>query len=896
MWEYTSRLRHQGISFVSGGTTGSTLETLPHKEAKSTEHEHGVGDLTQDSDDALEREAEIAEGDDDDEEGSYEDDEILSEPEPDSLRTVVNPPPSNNLSNLHLSHDPVHSITGGDENRNMSLPALTERPSRVTSHQSPTRTTNERKPLPSVRRLSPTPASASLARGPSPAIHRRSPSPTLSNSSDEIVVFKGRNGPKPIAQVERNPGTNIVETALGPSVVGPSVAPKIMQDQHGVHSSRAEGADLERPVAFRPAAHSHHSHEGRAIGTATSLKQANHDSDAAPQGQEELNAEGVITDLLRNHRGLDAEGNGPPAEAIAQPRKRRGRRSKRKERGRRSSTNEVLDEGSDIPEDVLDDYIANMKANGELKEQISADESSAQPNFLATPAGDSEWGRTELEDFENLSTSQEFCEIVAKILARRERRSGLQYLVVWEGHTADEARWIHHEVLVERHGANTHIAAFEEKRQLQLWNEAQAAAVPGSDSEDSEKERHIRIWNESKEVEFGASFADNHHDKVIVGPGSSSEEELKDEHDAANDSQGIDESDVDDDDYDTDDLPFSDEEDLIRRRQERMTDEHIARLLQRQEELGIDGDELVLFDGEEDDIEDNLDPLSNNLLETKGVAHRTRRGKRRARGRETEPHMEGALEDALSGDDYGHFDIMDWHRGSLSSKKRHAADIANLQISDSELERQLEGAWAADKDKKKFKKMEREELRAEGLLGSGKRNGSLTSRKSGPLSVEQFEDELENFLGGDRKQLALPPMDKKLRKMVHEIGNKFGLKTKSKGDGDNRFPVLYKTGRTKRFDAELFDTLESRFSRRFGLGGGSRRGKVPKAFVSKQGHSIADGQLVGAGAKEIGTENKGRQLLEKMGWSKGVGLGTLDNKGILMPIDHVMKKTRAGLG
>jgi hypothetical protein len=32
-----------------------------------------------------------------------------------------------------------------------------------------------------------------------------------------------------------------------------------------------------------------------------------------------------------------------------------------------------------------------------------------------------------------------------------------------------------------------------------------------------------------------------------------------------------------------------------------------------------------------------------------------------------------------------------------------------------------------------------------------------------------------------------------------------------------------------------------------------------------------------------------------MGWSKGMGLGALDNKGILQPITHTVKMSKAGL-
>jgi hypothetical protein len=61
------------------------------------------------------------------------------------------------------------------------------------------------------------------------------------------------------------------------------------------------------------------------------------------------------------------------------------------------------------------------------------------------------------------------------------------------------------------------------------------------------------------------------------------------------------------------------------------------------------------------------------------------------------------------------------------------------------------------------------------------------------------------------------------------------------------------------------------------------------------GFSYRDGEVVGAGAPELGVENRGRAMLEKMGWSKGTALGATSN-GILLPIAHVVKNTRTGLG
>jgi hypothetical protein len=73
-------------------------------------------------------------------------------------------------------------------------------------------------------------------------------------------------------------------------------------------------------------------------------------------------------------------------------------------------------------------------------------------------------------------------------------------------------------------------------------------------------------------------------------------------------------------------------------------------------------------------------------------------------------------------------------------------------------------------------------------------------------------------------------------------------------------------------------------------GGGGRRSGGQAAL------RLRDGEIVGGGVPELGQENKGRNMLEKMGWSKGMGLGAVDNKGILEPVAQVMKYSKAGLG
>lgn len=140
------------------------------------------------------------------------------------------------------------------------------------------------------------------------------------------------------------------------------------------------------------------------------------------------------------------------------------------------------------------------------------------------------------------------------------------------------------------------------------------------------------------------------------------------------------------------------------------------------------------------------------------------------------------------------------------------------------------------------------------------------------------------------------------RHVVHEIANAFNVKSKSKGEGDARFTTLIRTSRTLDFDDRVFTRMEKRLLQRFlprmdkpkrrtAVGSGRTGGGANNAAVVYR-----NGDVVGGGAPEISAENRGRTMLEKMGWSTGTALGALNNKGILQPVTHVVKTNKAGLG
>ncbi|KAI5806186.1 hypothetical protein EDC01DRAFT_638985 [Geopyxis carbonaria] len=263
-------------------------------------------------------------------------------------------------------------------------------------------------------------------------------------------------------------------------------------------------------------------------------------------------------------------------------------------------------------------------------------------------------------------------------------------------------------------------------------------------------------------------------------------------------------------------------------------------------------------------------------------------------------------------DKYEEFDLMDWERPSISSSKRKKGKgkLSLLDISDDEIRFQLENSWEADRQKKKARKAQREELRAEGKLGAKFNNTGkqdLSAKYPQGMTTTQAIAEMRSFVLSTETTLSLPPMDKFTRKRIHELGTKLNLKTKSVGKGNSRFPVLIRTSRTSLIDNEetIDGILRSRGGRSQFLprmdvgrsgGRGGRFGRGGGGGGASGGAGRGEGEVVGAGAPELADDNRGRRMLEKMGFKAGMTLGVEGRIGISEPITAVVKRSRAGLG
>ncbi|KAK0101508.1 hypothetical protein ONS95_006675 [Cadophora gregata] len=521
------------------------------------------------------------------------------------------------------------------------------------------------------------------------------------------------------------------------------------------------------------------------------------------------------------------------------PQNGRGRGHKGNRRNKNKAAERIEDDA------MIADYIANMDAEdpmfksfnqrdlGGIEDEAwqNTEASSGEQVTVSTPADQEGWDRSDIEDFDGVGTSDGVMGEVQAILSRRKRPSGTQYLVVWEDQMVDEARWVPASTLTSV-VALTFIETFEAEEKLM------------------------------------AEFQNSEGSSSISGDDLEIDVEVEEDDDDA---------------------------DLIQRKIDRMSDERIARLLSKQEQLGMGSDEILLFDEDEED--DNI--VTRGYRRSFGIsrvtANKPPRGPNRAKGEFPSATL---LASAYDG-----FDIMDFDRPSLRKKPKGRKGKLVLDISDSELEASMQAAWVKDREKKKERKQEREEFRAQGVIGNKNGKVNMKQKYKEGIGIYAVKEEIKKFLMGGNTTLSLPPMSKADRKVVHELANAFHLKSKSAGNGDSRFPVLYRTSRTLAFNDGDFAKVDARISRRFlsRMDVGGKRGSGVKhtagtGGINRAAVSYRDGDIVGGSAPELGADNKGRAMLEKMGWSSGTALGALNNKGIMLPVSHVVKTTKAGLG
>lgn len=493
---------------------------------------------------------------------------------------------------------------------------------------------------------------------PSPKL-RRSLSLTASDSSEEVIVFAGRNrSPLDLGNEQSSAHKSNSLSLMSRDTTESSVihaSPPVCKPKHPIHSK----------ITFS--------------------------ASGIPTSESQPKPPVVKAHASIHHVQIASTVNGTQHGTGEHSRHRR-------ERG-------TLSRKRQLEEELLADYIANIDDSDDLRSsdfrsemkrgdnvdvdsdewQDETGESGTERQIDAMLEGALGWSATDIQDLDELSTSEELLEAIEHILSKRERVSGIQYLVVWKGYTVDDARWI----------------------PLTSLN------MPGA-------EQQIRQFEaEEKLVKHYPSSYGN------------SDESFDNEEQLAMD-------------LDEDLENLEDGEDLLERQKARLTDEQIARLLSKQEELGFGSDELMLFDGFEGKQGD-VEGIPETLQASMTVGDRSVTAKKKKKPPPRGFPSATAFADVLDPDPYNGFDIMDHERPSLRKRPKGRRSVQPSELSDSDHEISLQSAWAQDRSKKKARKQEREERRAQGLLG---KNGKLDlkAKYAEGMSSEEIKGEIRDFL------------------------------------------------------------------------------------------------------------------------------------------------------
>ncbi|KAG5438955.1 hypothetical protein PCANB_002285 [Pneumocystis canis] len=145
-------------------------------------------------------------------------------------------------------------------------------------------------------------------------------------------------------------------------------------------------------------------------------------------------------------------------------------------------------------------------------------------------------------------------------------------------------------------------------------------------------------------------------------------------------------------------------------------------------------------------------------------------------------------------------------------------------------------------------------------------------------------------------------------KLVDGVFTKaYGITSKSYGFEKSRHIILYKTTKIhNNYSKQCVDKILRSFNHKqhnLGVFQTKKSDKSENNYSrihrnknkNKNKNRYHDGDIVGKNVPEIDKNNRGRIMLEKLGWVSGNGLGASDNKGIEVPIMAVIKTTKSGL-
>lgn len=236
-------------------------------------------------------------------------------------------------------------------------------------------------------------------------------------------------------------------------------------------------------------------------------------------------------------------------------------------------------------------------------------------------------------------------------------------------------------------------------------------------------------------------------------------------------------------------------------------------------------------------------------------------------------------------------------------KKKLKLDRFDLE---NDLIESLQDQYQTHREAKKNKKSRKEE---EKLL-NGLANDDLRIKYPYSLHIRDIRDEFENFLhDSNRQDMSFPPLDPHGNKTICKMATCYNMKSsKNGGNGLKSFIKVSKNRKTfhylPKFDQvgnilrqrPIFNRTDAKRPKdEIDKTDGKRKDKQRRRTKPENKAVAKEGDIVGINAPEIDRNNIGRQLLEKLGWTQGEGLGAHGNKGSSDFVLAKVKKTKTGL-
>lgn len=328
----------------------------------------------------------------------------------------------------------------------------------------------------------------------------RAHSPTLSDSSEEVIVFRGRDVREREEAVSiLSPSPQLVEEAL-PVDARLAIVEKLLHKEHDKLDEIVERHDqsTHQQALYRkqPQRSKFHSRSSTKCGRGDS-------EDDLPDNTKPSSVVHEATAILsskpcRSERPVqspefrDEDFIGFISSA-KKGKKFRDRDQKKRKQAEEElihldylsnarQYNEIQDDSDEVR--AIEDFARRCLADQSLaysdQAESEASEDVADIFMGYDKQGDHYWDASDLHEFDNISTSDGVMGNLEVILARRERRGGLQYLVVWEDQPQDEARWVPLKTLVES-GSQPHVDAFELGDIFQTSHQVERAASTSED-------------------------------------------------------------------------------------------------------------------------------------------------------------------------------------------------------------------------------------------------------------------------------------------------------------------------------------------------------------------------------------------------------------------------------